>query len=788
MIRDVLLNYNKINQNNSNNTTMISDSNIIKICSKLLESIETSNSPELINLSSQIIIYIYKSISSKGKKEINNLLVKDTEILFKKIGKLFMFDENHKLLDNVEKNLKEENQTGNYYVLVQMNSTEFDYQFLVNALYYWEEKYPTELSKYKYEQNDKEKNEDKTVYNPALRVENKYNVKLFNYFITEKGEKGKQEVKMTKLIKKVQEKVDQLNKVIDNITKENNDSKTAKEKKEENKKKLVDLLKQKKYLDRISSHINTAQEIGEIASIKGYVIVLPKFTKQKALELCDLFYKAKNRLLKHFSVDFDGKSNETLFNNDLIYPPLPNKNKLLAGLTPTLKETTKNNLNFTLITEKEYNNISEAYDYFSKELKHSEKKEKSGKYHDNYMLGYTKDIINSINYNSYEKKIIDEDGILTGKCVTIIIQSVIELLYNIYELNSTVLIKLIRNKLKQIKTEFNFKNITEDNLKIIGMFLFINDFYNIIRQNTKVTNSNNKANESKVVGKVINGGDKSGSNICKVCFTTKNPNETKSNNQSNLKSNPKITSNYNIPEEDLKSKNVIKIENVNINNLNKYEENEDLLKYIALSEIFGIFIISYENYKSNPIFNNQILLNLSLKLLNNKKIDNSEISRLYESDKATFTKVIEYLEEISNKANWLEKKDSFWESEFIEAFERLQNKFNIDFKNLIGIYSPIFHNINREKSDEINQKNKKDNKDKKAPDDLIVNYIMPKSDFISELPQLKDYSKITSSLRNIIIFERYFVGEIYNYCKQQYNEMDYMNSLSQIRYQLAIGN
>ena len=785
LIRDVLLNYNKVNQNNPGNTTFNADSNIIKISSKLLESIETSNSPELINLSSQILIYIYKSISSKGKKEINNLLLKDTEILFKKIGKLFMFNENYKLFDNNANNTKEENKMGNYYVLVQMNSTEFDYQFLVNALYYWEEKYPTELSKYKYEENA----DKKITYNPSIRVENKYNVKLFNYFITEKGERGKQELKMNKLNRKVQEKMDQLNKTIDNINKENKDTKTTKEKKEENNKQLDSLLKTKKYYDRISTHINTAEEIGEIASIKGYAIILPKLPHKKALELCDLIYKAQNRLLKHFSADIEGNNKETLFNDDIIYPPLPNKNKLLAGLTTTLKETTKSNLNFTLINEKEYNNISEAYDYFSKELKLAEKKEKCGKYHDNYMLGYTKDVINNINYNSYEKKIIEEDGILTGKCITIIIQSVIELLYNIYELNSTVITKLIRTKLKQIKTEFNFKNVTEENMKIIGMFLFINDFYNIIRQNTKVTNSNNKTDETKIVGKVINGGDKSGSNICKVCFTNKNNYINKNtNSHSNLKSNTKVTSNYNLPEEDLKNKVILKIENVNINNLNKYRENEDVLKYISLSEIFGIFIIAYDNYKSNPIFNNQILLNLSLKLLNNKNIDNSEISRLYESDKPTLIKVINYLEEISNKANWLEKKDRFWESEFIEAFERLQNKFNIDDKNLIGIYSPIFHNINREKSIEIKQKDKKDKENKKSDEDLIINYNMPKSDFISELPQLKDYSKITSSLRNIIIFERYFVGEIYNYCKQQYNEMDYINSLSQIRYQLAIGN
>ena len=46
-----------------------------------------------------------------------------------------------------------------------MNSTEMDYQFLFNALYYLEEKYLNEMSKYKFEDfdidKDKEKDKDK---------------------------------------------------------------------------------------------------------------------------------------------------------------------------------------------------------------------------------------------------------------------------------------------------------------------------------------------------------------------------------------------------------------------------------------------------------------------------------------------------------------------------------------------------------------------------------------------------------------------------------------------------
>ena len=69
--------------------------------------------------------------------------------------------------------------------------------------------------------------------------------------------------------------------------------------------------------------IKLAEEIGEIAIIKGYVILFPKLPYKKALELCDLLYKANNGLLKHFNSEINTDKNETLFNDELIYPPLP---------------------------------------------------------------------------------------------------------------------------------------------------------------------------------------------------------------------------------------------------------------------------------------------------------------------------------------------------------------------------------------------------------------------------------------------------------------------------------
>ena len=172
---------------------------------------------------------------------------------------------------------------------------------------------------------------------------------------------------MTKLYKIVDDKIDGTIRSLDLLDKSLKDPKIKIEEKDKIAEKIKKLKKNQKYYYRIRSHIKLAEEIGEIASIKGYVILLPKLTHKKALELCELLYKANNRLLKHFTSEID--NNETLFNDQLLFPPLPNKTNLLAGLTTTLMETTKSNLNFTLITEKEYDVISETYDYFSKEIK-----------------------------------------------------------------------------------------------------------------------------------------------------------------------------------------------------------------------------------------------------------------------------------------------------------------------------------------------------------------------------------------------------------------------------------
>ena len=49
-------------------------------------------------------------------------------------------------------------------------------------------------------------------------------------------------------------------------------------------------------------------------------------------------------------------------------------------------------------------------------------------------------------------------------------------------------------------------------------------------------------------------------------------------------------------------------------------------------------------------------------------------------------------------------------------------------------------------------------------------------------------SKFQTALKNIVNFDRYIVGEIFNYCKSQYRDDEYLNSLYQIRYHLSNGD
>ena len=109
-----------------------------------------------------------------------------------------------------------------------MNSPDIDYQFLINALYYWEEKYPTKLSLYKYREHiDYDKNSEKSILenlgfanNPNITANININnsgqkIKMFNYFNPLKSKT----TKMNLLEKIADERIANLKKAIEEGTK-----------------------------------------------------------------------------------------------------------------------------------------------------------------------------------------------------------------------------------------------------------------------------------------------------------------------------------------------------------------------------------------------------------------------------------------------------------------------------------------------------------------------------------------------------------------------------------------
>ena len=123
--------------------------------------------------------------------------------------------------------------------------------------------------------------------------------------------------------------------------------------------------------------IKLSEEIGEIAIIKGYVILFPKLPYKKALELCDLLYKANNGLLKHFNSEINTDKNEKTGEEKISHQ------KLMDGKgTKVIK---KMNLNsgdkeehsiYQGIKEENMNDFNKKYNKFKEKVKLDEMFEK----------------------------------------------------------------------------------------------------------------------------------------------------------------------------------------------------------------------------------------------------------------------------------------------------------------------------------------------------------------------------------------------------------------------------
>ena len=691
--------------------TAIESKSTSKITSKLIELIETSDKYEIVSMSVGIITHILKGISPKSI---------DPNRLFAKIGKIFLFNKNSLTAPQISDE--------KFYVVVQMNSIEIDYQFLVNALYLWEEKYPTQLSEYK----DKE-----FAKVSAVKVEEvgAHKVKMFSYFNTQKAKTNK----MTLMNKIVDERITNNKKALDEANKSLKDKKNE-SKIDDIKSRITILQRNDKYLTRIKSHIKLATEIGEIASIRGFAVLSPSLSLPLAKELAELIHKANNKLLPHIPISPDEPSTY-LFNDDIIYPKMPDQAQLEPGCTNTLKETTKDYINVALVRSTAYEKLVENWKFFAETAKkngaYEEKKKILGTYNKNYLFGYLKSTIMMTNYNDGQS-VIDCD-VKSGASMSMIIECVVDMLYESAKTNMAGIVKMIRVKLQKLKNEWQNEN---KKIEIIGMLIFIADFYKSIRKNSK-------AIFNKTLCKVVSGGDKKGQSHCDVII------ESKDGDSSG-----------------------IKIEKILLKNLCKYEHNAILIKNIALKEIIDNILFAYDEYANNKeSLCNKYLLHLLLKILNVKKIDTNELLNYIKKDNDAIAKFHSILTKISSSTIWLEKEDHFWEAEFIDSFERIYDK--IDLHSHI-IFSPVF-DFSPSVAIAPNVKLVKDT-------DIISKFNLPETNYVKQLPKLTDLSKVNTALKNIQIFDRFIVGEIFAYCKKQYSAADYFNSLTQIRNHLSNGD
>ena len=742
---------------------------VSELHSMLMNLIESSNKYDIVSKSANIIISLSSNSNdvSSGSSSNNNKssLVKFNK-LFYKIGKLFLFGQTevvntmsiNESLCNIEKEFNDKTKNDKYYVIIQMNSTDIDYQFLINALFYWEEK------EFLNDINSVNDDNTTTTNTEGTRVKKKKWLRVrdnglaqitkFNYFSNLAHPTSKSEIhKMSEIEKIINDKINETQKqIIESLkTSSSPDTTTSSMYKNE-----------LHYFEHIKSIIKTAENIGEIASIRGYAVLQPSLTRQDAQSLSELIHKAINKQLPHFSSSIINANAPPLFNDDLIYPAMPTSSKLRPGCINILKETTKNFVNVTIIRKPEFNRFEQNLKCFETKLKkrnviERRTSETCQRYNNNYLLGCSKSTILSINYNDVplNQKVINT-SITSGTSVSMLIECLIKLIYTLYN-NKPSIVRDFGMMFRNIRTDYTTQTAF-DKVTHLGLLIVMCDYFKTLRKYSK-------AISNKEVYTIINGGDKCGQSFSNVLMVQQKP-----THQS------------------------FKVETIHNNMLTKLDNNKRILQGIPLKDIIDnvnfVFDIYNTEHKDNTngkrLTYHKLLLHFMLRLLNEKVIESSDIMNYMKHHEESFQKFLTVLSTYSAETKWLEKDDHFLETEFVETFERIYNI--IDSSSLL-IFSPTCNNElhNESANCESNLHNKNNSITDASGNNIILNYNLPETNYVKQLPRLTDMSKRNSSLKNLIIFERYFVGEIFAYCTVHYKPHDYKHSLHQIRGRLSNG-
>lgn len=781
---------------------------------RLFALIMNSETPEIISLSCRIAKLFLKNLDLSGKSPENILLINS---LYEKLGKIWTF-QNHQE-NKVYKNKK-------YNIIVQMNSPEIDYLFLVKALFYWEEKHPTKLSAYKYsssciktsQEEEFSKNEFKVVTHKGREIT------YFNPLKSKLKKTHALEAVLTKRFEMLRKETAELNVLLKAIrAKKEKEERLRQE--EQMKKEQTEEVKKTESQDLLSGANLLLAAFNELVENVENNILNISTTEEKIKEP------------KPSKQPKEPKKEERIFTEEEILEKL-NLNKLkedyLTRITEHIKIAEKIGEAASLrgfciiecrLTKEEAESFTNLfYKSFYRLLPDIPNENCI-----NYPINTEQLKENLIDDNLLFPKFADKDLLLPG--CTHILKETTKPYLNVTLVESQVYTKLdktfksvseIFSKTNDESQRRNFstnlndaslpkilneKYVSGNSMSVIMDDLmsllyhtvesgnnYENEFIKKLKDSLKMINSQNwtnldNQNKQSILGLLImcSGFFKILKPGCKAIFND-NPEDI-----CKIVAGGHGSGRSAVSVIFLKDKQA-KIEKVNINSLKKLSYNDYVLNLINIRDLINTTIEIYAIEKENSDSINRSILLFLLKILTN--FDFTE-DFAFDINKDSLAKLIKILKEMTEDSRWIVNRE-ISEVEYMDSWERLFSKLD-SHSDLF--YSPALtmQSLGVQIADESNSKQQKEQKDLKElndhinphsneENDLISKFTLPDSTYISHLPQLLDMSKSTLALKNIQTFERYTVEEIFNYCKSNYRDYEYQMSLSQIRYHLSVGD
>ena len=701
----------KSNEKNANES-------ILKLLDVIFSVITSSNKKEILNSLISIVKTIMSNINQKDFRP-------DFSKIYTKLGHLYFLAEKSSLNNNNNSAQKISNKK--YKLIFNAANSELDYGILVNALYYFEEKYPTVLSRYrldkKFEKNLEKMTleeikkfniiemESSSVYNPANLLvtldpkmqkleEDKFAKKgtlkeivpftsvhnLLKNATSHTVNPGIARLRNKKL--KTWKMTDKVNKYLVELYNKLNEQiiKNQKEKKN-NTKKILEIKLDIMHIKRIQQHIKVAEKLGDLACLRGHSVLSNKYTYEQVLYFSNLIHQCLN--FKIMSPPIGLNNTKPLFVYEDIFLALPKPEELIDGYTNVIKETSVNYANVTIIKESLYEKL----------------------------IDIKKESINIIN-NTKKEYILDEQIMSTISQLTQIIYYYLNIDENFYK-------KIIEELSEEMNKELDKINLE----KILGVLYLISGEYNLLKTGQKVLYNGKKAIISDIFLNKYN--------QCEIQLIKENE-----ENKNFEVVSQKMKVNYSeIITQNTYTKKLIHELNLN-----------DLIKYLLK--------INESKNKSD------LLLNIILKILYQ-----SNKEKLYSINEELRQKLIDTITPYS----CFIQSPTISELEFSYT-QSLFSKFEKNYKRLYqDIFIPRYNTY-------IPPNSSPEGAIKK-----IQNQVLPESDFISCLPQVS-LNKGLSCLQNAIIFDKIFVELIINAYRHDKYKNAVAMSTSQIRSHLLNGN